>query len=400
MISRRRFLATSAAAALLPSAARAVGAPMPIFDAHIHFSHDAAERFSAGEAVAILEKAGLKRALVSSSGDAGTRALYAAAPDLVLPSLRPYRRRGEIGSWVDDPSVIDFLGDRLKRFKWVAVGEFHLFAAQTDKAVPRRMIELARQHNLLLHAHSDAGAVDGIFAQWPEARVLWAHAGFVDPDIVGPMLGKHANLWTDLAFRSEHAHGGRVDDDWRSLFAAFPDRVTVGTDTYTPERWHYVAEHADWTRQWLTDLPPDLAEKIAWRNGEAMIRPHLACATALAKLGVLTVGDWRILGRDARLAKRPQALDHRVARQVVKVGYRLPAGRLRGVHWRVDHSVLCRDPTIVGPAHHRVADVDDERAGDVRYVAPATGWASSSTGTEIVFSVSPGAKRSLPLARV
>ena len=45
MISRRRFLATSATAALLPSAARAVGAPMPIFDAHLHFSHDAAERF-------------------------------------------------------------------------------------------------------------------------------------------------------------------------------------------------------------------------------------------------------------------------------------------------------------------------------------------------------------------
>ena len=276
MFSRRRFLATSAAAALLPSAARAVGAPMPIFDAHIHFSHDAAELHSVAEAVAFMEKAGLKRALISSSGDAGTRALYAAAPALVLPSLRPYRRRGEIGRWVDDPTVIDFLEDRLKRFRWVAVGEFHLFAGQTQKAVPRRMNELARQHNLLLHAHSDAGAVDGIFAQWPDARVLWAHAGFAGPEIVGPMLEKHPNLWTDLAFRSEHAHGGRVDDDWRSLFIAFPDRVMVGTDTFTPERWHYVVEHANWTREWLRDLPPDLAEKIAWRNGEAMIRPHLA----------------------------------------------------------------------------------------------------------------------------
>ena len=36
MISRRRFLATSAATALLPSVAAAVGAPLPIFDAHIH----------------------------------------------------------------------------------------------------------------------------------------------------------------------------------------------------------------------------------------------------------------------------------------------------------------------------------------------------------------------------
>ena len=276
MFSRRRFLATSAAATLLPSAARAVGAPLPIFDAHIHFSHDAAERHSVGDVVAIFRRAGLKRALVSSSGDAGTRALYAAAPDLVLPSLRPYRRRGEIGRWVDDPTVVDFLEDRLKRFRWVAVGEFHLFAGQTEKAVPLRMIELARRHNLLLHAHSDTGAVDGIFAQWPDARVLWAHAGFDGPDIVGPMLEKHPNLWTDLAFRSEHAIGGRVDEEWARLFAAFPDRVMVGTDTFTPERWHHVVEHANWTREWLRDLPPDLAEKIAWRNGEAMIRPHLA----------------------------------------------------------------------------------------------------------------------------
>jgi len=99
MISRRRFLATSAAAALLPSAVRAAGAPMPIFDAHIHFSHDAAERLSAGQAVAILEQAGLARALVSSSGDAGTRALHAAAPDLVLPSLRPYPDFANSAHW-------------------------------------------------------------------------------------------------------------------------------------------------------------------------------------------------------------------------------------------------------------------------------------------------------------
>ena len=171
---------------------------------------------------------------------------------------------------------LHFLEDRLERFKWVAVGEFHLFATQTDKAVPRRMIELARQHNLILHAHSDVGAVDEIFAQWPQARVLWAHAGSADPIIVGPMLAKHANLWTDLTCRSEHAWGGRLDDAWRSLFTAFPDRVMVGTDTFTPERWHHVVDHADRTRQWLADLPPDLAERIAWRNGEVMIRPHLA----------------------------------------------------------------------------------------------------------------------------
>ena len=94
------------------------------------------------------------------------------------------------------------------------------------------MIELAKQHNLLLHAHSDSNAIDRIFQLSPEARVLWAHAGFDDPEDVGPMLEKHRNLWTDLAFRSEHAVGGSVEDSWRKLFIAFPDRIMVGTDTF------------------------------------------------------------------------------------------------------------------------------------------------------------------------
>lgn len=58
--------------------------------------------------------------------------------------------------------------------------------------------------------------------------------------------------------------------EWRALFTEFPDRFTVGTDTFTPERWHYIVEHANWSRAWLADLPPPLAERIAWRNGTAL----------------------------------------------------------------------------------------------------------------------------------
>ena len=122
MISRRRFLAASAAAALLPSTARADGTPMPIFDAHVHFSHDAAERFSAVEAVAILGERG---AQAGAGVELGRRwnpraPRRRAGPGSTEPSP-PTAGRGEIGSWVDDPSVIDFLEDRLNRFKWVAV---------------------------------------------------------------------------------------------------------------------------------------------------------------------------------------------------------------------------------------------------------------------------------------
>ena len=245
-------------------------AELPLFDAHVHYSHDAVELTSPKEAAALLRKAGLKSALVSSSGDEGTQRLLAEAPDIVIPSLRPYRTRGETGSWVRDETVVTFLEDRLRRHRYAAIGEFHLFGADADLPVPRRMVALAKQHRLVLHAHSDADAIERIYRQDPQARVLWAHSGFDRPEGVAEMLRKHKNLWADLAYRSEHGSGGKVPAEWRKVFTEFPDRFMVGTDTFTPERWHYVVEHASWSRAWLTDLPKPLAERIAWRNGEAL----------------------------------------------------------------------------------------------------------------------------------
>jgi hypothetical protein len=270
-----RSIVPAAVAALLASllvlaAPAAAQAPLPIFDAHLHYSHDAWERLPPKEAVALLRQAGLKRALVSSSSDDGTQKLYAEAPDLVLPSLRPYRSRGEIGTWVNDASIVSHLESRLKQYRYVAIGEYHVYGADADLPVVRRVVELAREHKLFLHSHSDADAIERQFKQDPDARILWAHSGFDSPEKVREMLRKHRNLWCDLAFRSDHATMGRVDDGWRAAFMEFPDRFLVGTDTFTPERWHYVVEHARWSRQWLADLPPDVAERIAWKNGEAL----------------------------------------------------------------------------------------------------------------------------------
>ncbi|MBK9114775.1 MAG: amidohydrolase [Betaproteobacteria bacterium] len=254
----------------LAAASPAAAADLPIFDAHVHYSHDAWEITPPPEAIAILRKAGLRRALVSSSGDAGTQRLVALAPDLVVPSLRPYRTRGELSTWVRDDTVVAFLEERLRNARYAAIGEFHLYGADADLPVPRRMVALAKQHKAVLHAHSDVDALERIYRQDPDARILWAHSGFDRPDMVRDMLRKHRNLWCDLAFRSEHGGGGKVPAEWRALFTEFPDRFMVGTDTFTPERWHYVVEHANWSRAWLADLPPALGERIAWRNGDAL----------------------------------------------------------------------------------------------------------------------------------
>src|SRR5262249_53364551 len=137
--------------------------------------------------------------------------------------------------------------------------------------VVRRMVELAKQRGLLLHAHSDPDAIERLFKQWPQARILWAHSGFERPERVREMLRAHKNLWCDLAFRSEPASGGKVSPEWRAAFMEFPDRFMLGPDPYVPERWYYVVENASWARQWLPDLPRDVAERIAYRNGDALL---------------------------------------------------------------------------------------------------------------------------------
>jgi len=271
-ITRRRFQGLLAAAPLLAARTAQAATELPLFDAHIHYSHDAWELVPPKQAVAILRQAGLRGALVSSSNDQGTQMLAAEAPDLIVPELRPYRSRGEIGSWMKDDSVVRYLEERLAKYRYVGIGEFHLYGEDADLAVPRRMVALAREHALVLHAHSDVDAIERLLRQWPEARVLWAHSGFDRPEKVRETLRRHPRLWCDLAFRGDHATAGKVDAAWREAFTEFPDRFMIGTDTFTPERWHYIAGHASWSRAWLADLPAPLAERIAWRNAEALFK--------------------------------------------------------------------------------------------------------------------------------
>jgi hypothetical protein len=153
-VNRRRLVLGGAALPLLPlfplgalPPATAQAQPaLPLFDAHLHYSHDAWERVPPKEAAALLRQAGLKRAMVSSSNDDGTQMLLKEAPELVLPVLRPYRTRSDVGSWVRDETVVAHLEQRLARYRYVAIGEYHVSGADADLPVMRRVVALAREH--------------------------------------------------------------------------------------------------------------------------------------------------------------------------------------------------------------------------------------------------------------
>jgi len=246
---------------------------LPIADVHVHYSHDSVEMTPPARVIELMENANIKFALVSSSDDNGTQLLSELAPDLIIPGLRPYRRRGELGTWFTDPDALAYVERLLEENRYATIGEFHLYGETADLPIPRRIVELADQHNLILHAHSDAEAVNRLLAQSDTVKVIWAHSGFDEPGEVADMLRQHDRLYADLAFRGEVGSGGSLSAQWIELFTEFPDRMMLGTDTYTPERMYYLPEHAEGARVWLGDLPFELAERVAWKNAYELLTP-------------------------------------------------------------------------------------------------------------------------------
>jgi len=245
---------------------------LPIFDAHIHYSHDVWDAIAPADAIRRLREAGVERALVSSSSDEGTQKLYQADPTFVVPSLRPYRKRGTLDTWMYDETLIPYLKQRLETFRYAAIGELHINGEQAKTQVMREIIRLAKQHQLILHVHSDAKAIRLIFEQYPEAHILWAHAGFEQADTVSTLMDEQPNLMADLSFRTEIYQNGRFFPSWQQLLVKHADRFLLGIDTYQPQRWLQINNVMLWQRQLLAALPYDVARKIAYDNSQRITR--------------------------------------------------------------------------------------------------------------------------------
>jgi hypothetical protein len=252
--------------------------PIEIFDAHLHYNFEPTPTFQPDEVLALLKKHRVTGVLSTSRPNKGTHVLMGAKADgkagdlQVVPFIRPYRTRPDIQTWFNDPVIFDLVQDEFKRGYYRGVGEFHLHGKSADTETVRKTVDFAVAHDLYLHAHSDAEAIEILMRHNPRAQIIWAHTGFsLAADRVDAMLAKYPKLWGELSYRSGIVDGsGRLTPEWRALFEKYPDRFLLGSDTWVPERWHSYGDTMAGYRAWLAQLSPAIARQIAHGNARAL----------------------------------------------------------------------------------------------------------------------------------
>jgi hypothetical protein len=78
----------------------------------------------------------------------------------------------------------------------------------------------------------------------------------------------------DLSMPDERlAPEGVLSPEWAALLMENPDRFLVGVDTFSVARWRRFDEVTARIRDWLAQLPPQVAEQVAlFRDAERLFR--------------------------------------------------------------------------------------------------------------------------------
>ena len=253
---------------------------IPLFDAHIHYKQPAWKNYPVKSIIELMDENGVAMGLVSSTPDEGTIMLWEYAPNRIVPELRPYH--GDVGSsnWAKAKNIDTYLEERLNKYPHEGIGEFHIHNLDTsDEPLFRKVIAMAKARNILLHVHSNAEPVRWLYSLDPEVRIIWAHAGLGEPAAqVYALMNEFGGLYADTSLReySILGSGEDLDPEWKKIIFEFQDRLMIGSDTWVNSQWDRYSEIMDSNRLWLSKLPKDVAEKIAYKNAEKLFNRKIS----------------------------------------------------------------------------------------------------------------------------
>lgn len=266
----------------------------PFADIHLHYSWRHEEVITAQQAVEILRKHNVVLASVSSEPSDLALRLADAGGDWIVPFASPYYKAGSRSSWYADRNLLAEMRRLLETGRFGGIGEVHVTSGvgpRLDSPQFLGLIDLAREFELPFLIHTNAGDYrffKSICERHSDIRFIWAHAGGeLQPDQLEPLMQACSNVWLDMTARDPWHYGHLVNDDsellpgWRTLFIRYQDRLMTGTDpvwnahqTYrwyeSDEGWDHYGQLIAFHRNWLEQLPADVAMKIRLTNAQKL----------------------------------------------------------------------------------------------------------------------------------
>ncbi|MDH3947453.1 MAG: amidohydrolase [Gammaproteobacteria bacterium] len=293
MMRKQNYIILLSLLALLQSCAVQKTSQAPAFaDIHLHYNWDHSEYISAKEVVEKLQRNNVVLAVVSSVPSDFAVRLTAAAPEWIVAFYSPYYETGNRHNWYYDKGVLTATRKALETGKYAGLGEVHLVAGvgpRRDNPVFLGLIELAREFNVPMLLHTDASSYRyllPICQQYPDLRILWAHAGgILPPAQLTLLLAECDNVWLDLAARDPWHYGGFVDDNgaldttWKEFIIANQDKIMVGTDPVwnahqmyrwyeADQGWNHYEQLLRYHHAWIDQLPASIQHKLRLTNAQ------------------------------------------------------------------------------------------------------------------------------------
>lgn len=240
-----------------------------IFDSHSHYGDEDVAAFSPQQIIEIFDRNQVKYALISSTPNSGTEALYKYAPERIVPFLGLYQTLRDKRDWMYDESVLKRIEQALDKGLYKGIGELHIFAKDRKSPVLKRIVEIAQERKLLLQVHGDPEIIDEIFSIAPKVTVLWAHLGTrPHPWVLRAKLKRYPkNLFIDTSVRDKQLlMTGGLTPMWKQLFIDYQDQFMVAIDTFSVNRWNTYDLVVKDIHDWLDDLPEEVSHKLAFEN--------------------------------------------------------------------------------------------------------------------------------------
>src|SRR2546428_557008 len=288
--ARRDRMRGAGALALTLLAALAVVGPAaaadytgPLIDAHSHLPNATA----IDAYVAAMKRHNVRKVVLLGVGG-----VQPDEVEWIEAAVKKYSDHVSVVGHVPDPATMAAAGQldvELARTKARVMGEVHIRQAsrkiERDPSAPAfmKILELSAQRGVPIVIHDEltpaaAASLEAALAAHREAVIVLAHAGEAKPRDLERLLGRHAHLRVDLSgmhFQrtpSLAKEKGPLHPAWKALIAKMPDRFLMGVDALAARLFEpaMLDRLMTWTRRVLGELPPDVAERVAWKNASVL----------------------------------------------------------------------------------------------------------------------------------